>query len=95
MLLAMSEDIRVIIIKLADRLHNMRTHRGCSRRRSGGKKPWRHIEVYAPMAHRLGIRAVKEELEDLGIRHAWTRSATARLIAALCFRGEQRSEIPA
>lgn len=68
MLLAMSEDIRVIIIKLADRLHNMRTiegHKSEAKRRDIAKET---LDIYAPIAHRLGIRPVKEELEDLAIR---------------------------
>ncbi len=66
MLLAMSEDIRVIIIKLADRLHNIRTlaFMAPQKRRD---KALETLEVYAPIAHRLGIRAIKEELEDRAI----------------------------
>lgn len=68
LLLAMSEDIRVIIIKLADRLHNMRTLKYVAeqKRRDTAKET---IEIYAPIAHRLGIRPVKEELEDLAISY--------------------------
>lgn len=68
MLLAMSQDIRVIIIKLADRLHNMRTleFRPDIKQRNTAHET---MNIYAPIAHRLGMRGIKEELEDLSFHY--------------------------
>ncbi|GAI21254.1 unnamed protein product, partial [marine sediment metagenome] len=88
MLIATAEDLRVIYIKLADRLHNMRTLGVLPR----GKRiaiAQETLDIYAPLAHRLGIRSVKWQLEDLAFRYLEPREyhRVARLVAS---KREQR-----
>lgn len=67
MLLAMSQDIRILLIKLADRLHNMRTL-GYMNEESARRVAQETMDIYVPLAHRLGIHWMKRELEDLAFR---------------------------
>ena len=90
MLFGMSQDIRVIIIKLCDRLHNMRTMQyqpGYKQR----EKSLEVMEVFAPIAHRLGIRPVKEELEDYALQYL-DPVGYEEIEKALQIRKEQRDE---
>ena len=89
MLLAMAKDVRVMIIKLADRLHNMRTSDGWEpqKRRDKARET---MDIYAPLAHRLGIRAVKEELEDLSLK-VLDPIAYKEIEENLAMREEERS----
>lgn len=78
MLLTLSDDVRVILIKLADRLHNMRTLDSMPKHKQL-KIASETLYLYAPLAHRLGLYAVKTELEDLGLK--FTKSEVYKAIA--------------
>ena len=90
MLLAMSQDIRVVIIKLADRLHNMRTLESMPPQKQRDKS-LETMEVYAPLAHRLGLKLVKEELEDTALRFL-DPDAYAEIESQLKLRRDERDK---
>jgi len=82
LVLAMSEDIRVLLVKLADRLHNMRTLHHVPKIEKRQRIAMETLDIYAPLAERVGVHAIKEELEDLSFGHMKPEareSITARL----------------
>ncbi|MFK8053968.1 MAG: bifunctional (p)ppGpp synthetase/guanosine-3',5'-bis(diphosphate) 3'-pyrophosphohydrolase [Woeseiaceae bacterium] len=92
MLLAMIEDIRVILVKLADRLHNMRTldSMPVEKQRRIARET---LEIYAPIANRLGINIIKTELEELGFRHLHPYRYQVLLNAIRKAAGNQRQVV--
>ena len=92
MLLAMARDVRVMLIKLADRLHNMRTLDGlpAEKRRRIARET---LEIYAPIANRLGLNSIYQELEDLSFRHLYPRRYQVLLKAVRAARGNRREVV--
>ena len=90
MFLAMAKDIRVIIIKLADRLHNMRTLE-YMRREKQLEKASETMDIYAPIAQRLGISRIKVELDDLALKY-WKPAVYQSLVEQVNARKSQREE---
>jgi GTP pyrophosphokinase len=89
MLLAMAQDVRVILVKLADRLHNMHTMGSMppeKRKRIAGET----LEIYAPIANRLGLHTVYQELEDLGFRYYYPNRYRVLSKAVKTARGNRR-----
>lgn len=92
MMMAMVQDIRVILIKLADRTHNMRTL-GALRPDKRRRIALETLEIYAPIAHRLGIHDVKNELEDLGFQAMYPMRHRALKSAVRQARGNRKEII--
>ncbi len=92
MLLAMARDVRVILIKLADRLHNMRTLTAMPREKIE-RIARETMEIYAPIANRLGLNAIYQELEDLSFKHLYPKRYGVLSKAVKVARGNRREVV--
>jgi len=92
MLLAMARDVRVILIKLADRLHNMRTL-GAMAPEKRQRIARETLEIYAPIANRLGLNSVYDEMEDLSFRHLYPNRFDVLAKAVKAARGNRREVV--
>jgi GTP pyrophosphokinase len=92
MLLAMARDVRVILIKLADRLHNMRTLEAVepTKRRRIARET---LDIYAPIANRLGLNSIYQELEDLSFKHLYPDRYRVLAKAVKAARGNRREVV--
>ena len=92
MLLAMARDVRVILIKLADRLHNMRTLKAMAREKIE-RIARETMEIYAPIANRLGLHDIYQELQDLGFMHLYPKRFSVLSKAIKVARGNRREVV--
>ncbi len=92
LLLAMSEDIRVLLIKLADRLHNMRTLHFLQKPEKRARIARETLDIYAPLAERIGMQEVKSELEEIAFAEL-NKEAHDSIVARLNFLREQDSNL--
>lgn len=92
MLLAMAQDVRVILIKLADRLHNMRTLE-VMRPEKQNRIAKETLEIYAPIAHRLGLENIYQELQELGFRFSHPNRYKVLVKASKAARGNRREVV--